>query len=275
MTKTMLLGVPVLLVVALAIGCRTVQPDAGHEAVLVRKPLLFGSGGVDETPVKTGLKYVAFTTTGIDVNMQPMRIDVEFSDLMTMDGVPIDFHSVLTLQVTDSVKLVRDFGQDFAGDKPGFWVRNLDQPYRTAVRDAVKAHGMNEMAIQATAAEAVDKVVTEHLLTIIKDTGVPVRVLDMSLGRANPPDAILHQRVETAAQEQRINTEKQKKLAEDQRKMAEESRAAADQAYNQKMGLNSEQYVALQAIQMQREVCGKGTCTFLYGGNAVPLINMK
>ena len=275
MTKTMLLGVPVLLVVALAIGCRTVQPDAGHEAVLVRKPLLFGSGGVDETPVKTGLKYVAFTTTGIDVNMQPMRIDVEFSDLMTMDGVPIDFHSVLTLQVTDSVKLVRDFGQDFAGDKPGFWVRNLDQPYRTAVRDAVKAHGMNEMAIQATAAEAVDKVVTEHLLTIIKDTGVPVRVLDMSLGRANPPDAILHQRVETAAQEQRINTEKQKKLAEDQRKMAEESRASADQAYNQKMGLNSEQYVALQAIQMQREVCGKGTCTFLYGGNAVPLINMK
>ena len=275
MTKTMILVVPVLLIVALAIGCRTVQPDAGHEAVLVRKPLLFGSGGVDETPVKTGLKYVAFTTTGIDVNMQPMRIDVEFSDLMTMDGVPIDFHAVLTVQVIDSVKLVRDFGQDFAGDKPGFWMRNLEQPYRTAVRDAVKAHGMNEMAIQATAAEAVDRVVTERLLTIIKETGVPIRVLDMSLGRANPPDAILHQRVETAAQEQRINTEKQKKLAEDQRKMAEESRAAADQAYNQKMGLNSEQYVALQAIQMQREVCGKGTCTFLYGGNAVPLINMK
>jgi hypothetical protein len=270
-----LIVVPVLLVVVLAVGCRTVQPDAGHEAVLVRKPLIFGSGGVDPTPVKTGLKYVAFTTTGIDVNMQPMRIDVEFSDLMTMDGVPIDFHAVLTVQVTDSVKLVRDFGQDFTGTLPGFWTRNLDQPYRTAVRDAVKAHGMNEMAIQATAAESVDKVVTEHLLAIIKETGVPVRVLDMSLGRANPPDAILHQRVETAAQEQRINTEKQKKLAEDQRKMAEESRAAADQAYNQKMGLNSEQYVALQAIQMQREVCGKGTCTFLYGGNAVPLINMK
>ena len=33
--------------------------------------------------------------------------------------------------------------------------------------------------------------------------------------------------------------------------------------------------VVLQAIQMQREVCGKSTCTFLYGGNAVPLINMK
>ena len=145
MTK-MLIVVPVLLVVVLAIGCRTVQPDAGHEAVQVRKPLSFGSGGVDPTPVTTGLKYVAFTTTGIDVNMQPMRIDVEFSDLMTMDGVPIDFHSVLTVQVTDSVKLVRNFGQDFTGNLPGFWIRNLEQPDRTAVRDAVKAHGMNEGA---------------------------------------------------------------------------------------------------------------------------------
>jgi regulator of protease activity HflC (stomatin/prohibitin superfamily) len=268
-------GAAILSAVVLS-ACSTVQPDAGHEAVLVRKPLIFGSGGVDPTPVKTGLKYVAFTTSGIDVNMQPRRIDSEFTDLMTSDGVPIDFHAVITLQVIDSVKLVRDFGAEVgANGTPGFWLRNLDQPFRTAVRDAVKAHGMNEMAIQATAADEVDRVVTDHLLNIVKETGVPVKILDVSLGRANPPDAILHQRVETAAQEQRINTEKQKKLAEDQRKLAEESRAAADQAYNQKMGLNTEQYVALQAIQMQREVCGKGTCTFIYGANATPMLNLR
>jgi hypothetical protein len=265
----------VFLAVVGVAACRTVTPDAGYEAVLVRKPLVFGSGGVDSTAVHTGLKYVAFTTEAVYVNMQPRRIDAEFTDLMTSDGVPIDFHAVITLQVTDSVKMVRDYGADFSGNVPGFWMRNLDQPFRTAVRDSVKTHGMNEMAIQATAAEAVDKVVTEHLLQIVKETGVPVRILDLSLGRANPPDAILHQRVETAAQEQRINTEKQKKLAEDQRKLAEEARAAADQAYNQKMGLNTEQYVALQAIQMQRDVCAKGGCTFLFGGNATPLLNLR
>jgi regulator of protease activity HflC (stomatin/prohibitin superfamily) len=262
--------------IAALAACSTVQPDAGHEAVLVRKPLIFGSGGVDPTPVTTGLKYVAFTTKGVDVNMQPSRVDAEFNDLMTSDGVPIDFHAVITLQIVDSVKLVRDYGADVQQNGvPGYWNRNLDQPFRTAVRDSVKAHGMNEMAIQATAAEAVDKVVTDHLLAIVKETGVPVKILDVSLGRANPPDAILHQRVETAAQEQRINTERQKKLAEDQRKAAEESRAAADQAYNQKMGLNTEQYVALQAIQMQRDVCAKGTCTFIFGANATPLLNLR
>src|SRR6185436_7865514 len=122
---TTVVGAAILSVAVLS-ACSTVQPDAGHEAVLVRKPLIFGSGGVDPTPVKTGLKYVAFTTQGVDVNMQPRRIDSEFTDLMTSDGVPIDFHAVLTVQVTDSVKLVRDFGADMAGDgTPGFWTRNI------------------------------------------------------------------------------------------------------------------------------------------------------
>src|SRR5690349_22542323 len=117
----MILGVFVL--AAMMTACATVQPDAGHEAVLVRKPLLFGSGGVDPTPVRTGLKYVAFTTSGVDVNMQPRRIDAEFNDLMTSDGVPIDFHAVISLQVIDSVKLVRDFGADVGQNGiPGFWL---------------------------------------------------------------------------------------------------------------------------------------------------------
>ena len=48
-------GVAAILSVVVLSACSTVQPDAGHEAVLVRKPLIFGSGGVDPTPVKTGL----------------------------------------------------------------------------------------------------------------------------------------------------------------------------------------------------------------------------
>lgn len=262
------------LIVALALfscACSTVEPNAGEEAVLTYKPMFFGSGGVDETPIKTGLTYTAWTTYSTVVNMQPQRLDLEFQDLMTSDGVPIDFHAVVTYKITNSVRLVKDFGPDGAT----VFARNLEQPFRTAVRDAVKKRGMNEMAIQATAAEQVDAEVTSHLVDIIKETGVPIVLIDLSLGRANPPDAILHQRVETAAQEQRINTEKQRKLAEDQRKAAEEARAAADAAYNAKMELSPAQYLQLQEIQMKREVCARGGCTFLFGGNATPLVNIK
>jgi regulator of protease activity HflC (stomatin/prohibitin superfamily) len=263
--------------VVVSAGCiKSVSPDPGHEAVLMRKPLFFGSGGLDETPVKPGRKYVAWTTSATHVNMQPARVDAMFDDLMTSDGVPIDFHAVVSYRITDSPKLVRDFGAD-QNDQgvPGFWTRNLDQPFRTATRDAVKKRGMNEMAILATAAEAVDKEVTAHLHAIVKETGVPIHVIDVTLGRANPPDEIKSQRVATAEQEQRVNTERQRKLAEDMRKAAEESRAAADQAYIQRMGLSAQQYVALEAIKMQREVCGGGKCTFLLGGGVVPTIDVR
>ena len=59
----------------------------------------------------------------------------------------------------------------------------------------------------------------------MKDKQLPVRLITMTVGRAKLPDAIKSQRIETAAQEQRVQTEKQIKLAEDQRKAAEESRA--------------------------------------------------
>ena len=73
----------------------------------------------------------------------------------------------------------------------------------------------------------------------------------MTVGRANPPDAIKNQRIETAAQEQRANTEKQRKLAEDQRLQAELSRANADNAYRNQMSLSPEQFLRLEAIHMQ------------------------
>jgi len=93
----------------------------------------------------------------------------------------------------------------------------------------------------------------------------------MTVGRANPPDAIKNQRIETAAQEQRSNTEKQRKLAEDQRRAAETSRAEADNAYREAMHLSPEQFIQLEMIKMQHEVCGpngKGTCTFIQNGTA-------
>jgi len=97
----------------------------------------------------------------------------------------------------------------------------------------------------------------------------------MTVGRANPPDAIKSQRIETATQEQRIQTEQQTKLAEVQRKSAEEARAAADNAYRQAIGLSPEQYVQLKRIEMENRVCADGKCTFIENGGAVPAFSVK
>jgi hypothetical protein len=84
-----------------------------------------------------------------------------------------------------------------------------------------------------------------------------------------------NQRIETATQEQRIQTEQQTKLAEVQRKSAEEARAAADNAYRQAIGLSPEQYVQLKRIEMEQRVCADAKCTFIENSGAVPVFGVK
>ena len=263
-------------------GCSIASPDAGHQVVWVEKPLFFGHGGVDTTPVTTGRSYGAVTSQAIDVDMLPQRVDMEFDDMMTKSGVPVSFHVVATFRVTDAVKLVTQFGAGRETDDKGnyagwaFWTRNLDQPIRTAVRDSVKQRDMQEMAIDQSAADAVGREVSEAANRIVTQMGVPIILTAVNVGRVNPPDAIKNQRIETAAQEQRAITMQQTKLAEDQRKAAEQSRANADNAYREEMQLSPEQFIQLETIKMQKEVCANaGSCTFFIGGSPVPTLNVK
>lgn len=259
-----------LLIIAavLASGCGFAAPDAGTEAVLVRKPYLFGHGGIDRTPIKAGRTLVAMSTQVLYMDMRPQQFHVKFDDLMSRDGVPLDFDAVIRLQVTDSVKLLEKFG-------PEWFPTNVEREMSNRVRQAVRKHGLNETAIDTTAIEAIDAEITRGMITYLTESDLPVRLIAVTVGKANPPDSVKHQRVETAQQEQRQNTEKQRKLAEDQRKMAEESRAAADNAYRQQMSLSPDQFLRLETIKMQRDVCAGGKCTFLLGGGVTPTLNVR
>jgi regulator of protease activity HflC (stomatin/prohibitin superfamily) len=257
-------------VVLLTTGCSFKEANAGHEVVLIEKPWIFGHGGVDPTPVRAGMTITAITTDGIDVSMQPMKIETELPETMTTDGVPITFHASLLVQVTDSVQLIKNFG-------PDWYKNNVEEQFKTMVRQAVRKRGMNETAISTTALDQIDGEIRDNLIEFFKEKALPVKLTTMTVGKANPPDAIRNQRIETAAQEQRIQTEKQTKLAEDQRRAAEQSRADADNAYRESMHLSPEQFIQLKAIEMQARVCGpegKATCTFIQNGGATPVYNL-
>src|SRR5437667_4358172 len=147
-----------LLTLALTLSaCSVYSPDAGHEVVLIEKPWLFGHGGVDPEPVKTGRTVAAFTTDGVDVYMQPYKYETELHDTMTSDGVPISFHAIMVLQVADSVSLIKNFGRE--------WYRNnLEEQFKTMVRQAVRKRGMNETAISTTALDAIDEEIRQALV---------------------------------------------------------------------------------------------------------------
>jgi regulator of protease activity HflC (stomatin/prohibitin superfamily) len=258
--------VAAMLALALA-GCKSIAPDVGHEVVLVEKPMFLGHGGIDPAPIRAGRTFVAATTDGIDVNMQPLAYQQDLPDTMTADGVPVSFHAIMNIRVTDSVKLISQFGTNW-------YANNLDAPFMSLVRQQVRQHGMNEVAISASAIDTIDAEIAKGLNSFITAKKLPVELITLTIGRAIPPDAVKNQRIETATQEQRIQTEQQKKLAEDARAQSEQSRARADNAYRQAMQLSPEQFIQLETIKMQRDVCGSGNCTFFVNGGPVPTISV-
>jgi regulator of protease activity HflC (stomatin/prohibitin superfamily) len=250
-------------IMVLSVGCSTVGPDAGHQIVLVEKPYLFGHGGIENDPITAGRTVVALSTEGVDVNMQPQKYEVEMDDIQTSDGVPITFHAIAVLQITDSVKLISTFG-------PQWYENDVLEPYKTMVRQQVRHHTMNETAISTEALDQIDNSIKTDLESFLKQKGLPVVLITQTVGKANPPADVKNQRIQTATQEQRIQTEQQTAKAEDQRKVAETARAQADNAYRQALGLSPEQFIELEKIKMQRDACAHGTCIF---GNGTPIIN--
>jgi regulator of protease activity HflC (stomatin/prohibitin superfamily) len=257
-----------LVLIVSMLGCTGVSVEAGEEAVLTVKPWFFGSGGVDPTPVSSGLTWVAMTTDYKIVDMRPFQYTATLNDMMTSDGVPLDFSVALRTQVTDSVLLIKNFGTE--------WYKyNVEKKFHNAIRQAVRKHGMNETAISTEAIDKIDEEISKEIARYFTEINLPVRMLAVTVGHANPPDAVKNQRIATASAQQRIMTENETKKAEDARKMAEESRAAADNAYRNLMGLNQDMFLQLEAIKMKREVCLRGGCTFIDGVNATPVINVR
>lgn len=257
-----------MLALSLLTGCGWAAPDAGTEAVLIQKPWFFGHGGVVSDPIRTGRTLVAWSTEVEYVDMRPLQFSVHFDDFMSHDGVPLDFDAIIRLRVTNSVRLIEQFG-------PHWYEVNIAAELGNRVRQAVRKHGMNEMAINTDAIESVDREVTEEMKAYFQKAEIPVDLIQITVGKANPPDSIKDQRIATATQQQRQLTEAERKLAEDQRYEAEISRAKADNAYRNAMSLTPAQFIQLESINMQRSVCEQKTgCTFIIGSSLTPVISV-
>jgi regulator of protease activity HflC (stomatin/prohibitin superfamily) len=255
-------------------ACSYAEPDAGEEAVLISKPYFFGSGGVIDEPVSTGSEIIAWSTNEVIVSVTPTTFDVNLDNVMPKDGIPLDFQTQVRVQVTDSVELVKNWNgaaRDDKGNESYYWFHGSIAPtYGELIRREVGKATMDQLAFDPAGVTRINEVVTAKLNQFIKANKMPVKLLSINIGRANPPENILQQRTETAAQQQRKLTMDAQKLAEDARRESEISRASADNAYRQAMSLSPEQYVELQRIAMQRQACQKSTCIF---GNASTLVS--
>lgn len=231
-------------------SCTSVTPNAGQEAVKVHKPWFFGTGGVDMTPVETGLEYTWLSTDYVIVGMLPTKYDEKLDDVTSNDNTLLDFNTQIQLQVQDnkSPVLIKNYGEN--------WYTNVIQEvYRNTVRNYISKFGpfdlMSNREVLDSINVAVKKDMENHIATLTKKSGeLPITVVNVLVGRAIPNDMQKAEMNRTAAATQAKRTEESRKEMLEAKESAERQRAIADKAYQEELGLSTDQFIQLRAWEI-------------------------
>ncbi len=276
-----------LFVIVMFAVTKRVQVEAGNEAVLVDKPFwtIFDNGGVRSEPFTTGSKWLFYTTEPIMYDVRPIQHTEPFDDVkdgtITADNIPIDFNAYIKVRPIPgkTPRLHASFG-------PTWYQMNLKEVFRTSVRDEVSKTSMTALTTRQLNADGKDilgeiqRVVIGEMREFVKTKGIDAEVMEVIVGKATPPQKILDNLADTAAQQQRAKTEDERTKAEIQRKNAETERANADNAYRNNIGFTPSQFLQLEIAKKQIEAIGacgnKANCTAIIGQLGVqPTVPLK
>lgn len=249
----------------------------GNEGVFISKPYFFGHGGVQSTSDKTGYSWMWWTTSIVLVDMRPVKFEETFEDVITSDNIPVNFSAYIILKVEDGKShiLVDKYGKDLLG----LYKNNLKEVFRTKVRREAQGFSMTALTTDRDVDTKTNSVhmimdgiaerVNSQLQDYINKSGLPVTINQVIISKATPPESVRKAISDTAAQQQRKQTEQQRRDAELARKEAETERANADNAYRNGLGLTPAEFAELLKVEM----CMKDdSCTMIMniGGGTAP-----
>lgn len=253
-----------ILLSMLLVGCHSITTEPGHETVIVDNPWIVGHGGVREETQKPGMSWYWLSTSGIAIPITPIKYDEPLDHLATGDNNFINYASYFVLQWKDPAYHVKNYAAE------GWYKNNLQEQYRTIVRDVTKKYAMTAIMTDPATLAQIESEIAAQFRKHIESTGLHVALLNVNMGKALPNPSVITEMDNTAAQQQRKKTEVQRKLAEDSRLQAEQSRAAADNAYRESMKLDASQFVQLESIKRYSEACRETkNCIIVQGSSPV------
>lgn len=228
-------------------GC--VAIDAGHEGVLVEQPFIFGHGGVNPEPTKTGRLWVAPTTKVVDVDIRPIQYSEHF-DIISAENAPVSFDAFLIANVVEgrSPELISRFG-------PNWYQHNVKEAFRTFVREEVQKYPLFQLTTDPTTRTKLQEAIAREVQTkLIDKQNIPIQLNRIVVGSILPPSGVLEQTAQTIIQEQRKITMVEFQKAEEAREKAEKQRGIADRAYRESLGLTAPEFVDLRRVEVQKEI---------------------
>ena len=233
------LGATAIALLALLAGCTNEATPEGQEGYIFHRPLIFGEAyyvGSQTGPTSTGVVWRQYVT---NVDVRPKNYTEGFS-ILSKDNLNVGFeaHARISIRPGSIRKLVEEFGSGETaaqmGDQswPEWYVRNVQQPYRTAVRDTV--HKFDAYEIQAKT-EEIAATILARLQEGYADT--PVEFETISIGNLTYPEAINQEIQRKLAAEQDLERmDRERQIAEQEAEITvtnARGRAAAQRIVNE------------------------------------------
>ena len=230
-------------------GCTAAEPDADQEGVLTMKPWFFGHGGVDETPIQSGLTWCALSTDVDYVKVTPVAYDEHIEDATSNDGTLVDLDVQIILQVIKgkSPILIKNYGTDW-------YKNNIYKIFQSQIYNYVGNFSPFDLMSNRAVTDSIETMMINYMRNYIRTTSAkaefPVIVNNVKVGKAKPNEEMRKEMDRTAAIIQKRISEEQTKQAEFARTAAEKQRAIADKAYMQELNLTPEQFIQLKAWEI-------------------------
>jgi regulator of protease activity HflC (stomatin/prohibitin superfamily) len=255
-------------------SCYRVTPNGDEESVLLMKPLMFGHGGVDETPVSSGSEWVASTTDYVTFKITPVTLAEKFDDMMTDDNTPVDFSAYLRIQVKKGQTpiLYKNFGENW-------YENNIAPTFRAQVRDKAASYKMFDLTSNREILASIETDLFNKIADHIHKMNMPITVLQVTVGAVTPPAEVLEETRRTAAQNQSKLTQEARANAELARKQAEINKAIADQSYQRQMNMSTGDYLKLRNLEIEKEkielIRDKQNVSIIFGSSVQPTYDVK
>lgn len=229
-------------------SCHSVSVGGGQEAVLIEQPIIFGHGGVDDSPVSSGQTWVAPSTSDVIYDITPILHTEDFPNMTTRDHNTVSFSAYLKIQIRQGQTpyLHKNFRKEW-------YENNIKEVFRTLIRNKCSEHDMFALTSDRTIIEKMQTEILKEIQDYVAKLKMPLDILDLQIGQATPPDEVLKETHLTAAQNQNKLTQDARGLAEVARKDADIKKAQADLAYMNAMGMTVSQYLQLRQLEIEKE----------------------
>lgn len=257
-------------------SCSRMSVDADEVGVFVKKPYIFGSGGVDDAPLMAGSEWKVFSTDFVKLKKTPQKFTEGFDDIMSDDNTPVDLTANIIMQIvpTQTPLLISNFGVEW-------YDINIKPKFVKFIRDEISNYSMFDLTSNREVYDKIEDVVIQKVSQIIEEKNIPVQVIDVVVDRAKPNQGVMEEIDRTAIQIQNKRTQTERVKAEEQRAAAEQAKAVADKAYMREMQFTTAEYLKLREIEIEKEKVdmvkdkNQVNVTMLMGGGVTPIYSVK